>query len=439
VLAALDVLEREHKIQLVPALLLHHPSELVVLQVLALLTRSGRRAAVPTVKRIVEHPSPRVRAAAFAALAVLDPNAEQLRARLKNEPSEEVRATLLVNLLVAGDFPTTEREAQIEALLTGGTVAARVAFAEAIGRSHASGFDRALIALLQAAEPEVRRACVQAMGNLTSAPLLPQLVSALGDEPTRTEAERALLNYGGSALPALFERLQDLGTPHSLRWRIPAAMALCSPEQALTQLIEWLPREPHGSVRFAILLVLERVVRQHPTLAVDRAALGRSVSETLARAYRFLDARLNLQRGAARDPTLKTLGYELLDDLLRDKEANTRGRLFRLLGLLHPAEDFGQIYRSLSSSKQDRATSIELLESILREPVRSAVLGLIDDCADELRLARAGRYHRPRALDYAELLAQLAEAHSDAVRQVSRYHAAELGLSPVTKESGQAA
>ncbi|HEY3254308.1 MAG TPA: HEAT repeat domain-containing protein, partial [Polyangiaceae bacterium] len=439
VLAALNVLERENKIHVIPALLLHHPSELVVLSVLTLLTRSGRRAAVPTIQRITEHPSPKVRAAAFAALAVLAPNTDQLRKRLIDEPSEEVRATLLVNLLVAGDFLSSEREAQLDALLHHGTAPARVAFAEAVGRSRAPGFERALIALLQATEPEVRRAAARAMGNIASAAVLPYLVTALGDEPTRADAERALINYGGSALPALTERFQELSTPHSLRWRIPSAMALCSPEAALSLLIDWLPREPDGGVRFGILLVLERIIRQHPTLSVDRAALGRSVAETLARAYRYLDARLNLERGAAQDPARKTLGYELLHDLLRDKEANARGRLFRLLGLLYPTEDFGQIYRSLTLSKHHRATSVELLESILREPVRSAVLGLVDDCTDDLRLTRAGRYHRVQPLAYATLLAQLAKGESDAVQQLTRHHAAELGLHSVTTQSGRAA
>jgi len=440
VLAALDVLERERKTHLVPALLLHHPSEAVVLQVLTLLIRSGRKAAVPTVNRITGHPSPKVRAAAFAALAVLQPDPDQLRLRLNDEPAEEVRATLLVNLLVSGGILTAERERQIADLLEQGSSLARVAFAEAVGHSKAPGFDRALIALLRPGmDAEVRRASVQAMGSVASATLLPQLVDALGDETTRADAEHALLNYGGSAMPALIERFRDPGTPHNLRWRIPSAMASCSPARALSTLVDWLPREPDGGVRFGILLVLERVMRQHPTLSVDRAALARSVSETLTRAYRHLDARLNLQRGALEDPARKTLGYELLHDLLRDKEGNTRGRLFRLLGLLYPTEDFGQIYRSLTLSKQHRATSIELLESILREPVRSAVLGLIDDCADELRLTRAGRYHRMKALGYAELLAQLAEGESDSLRQVSRYHANELGLQQGTKRAGRAA
>ncbi|HET7542698.1 MAG TPA: hypothetical protein VFK05_22660 [Polyangiaceae bacterium] len=439
VLAALNVLERENKSHLVPTLLLHHPSEPVVLAVLALLTRARRLTAAPTVNRIVTHSSAKVRAAAFAALAALAPDAEQLRARLEQEPSEEVRATLLVNLLVAGGLNPDERERQIQIVLHGGNASARLAFAEAIGRSRASGFDRALIALSRAPERDVRRAAVQAMGNVASAAVLPHIVEALGDEFTRPDAERALLSYGGSALPALDDRFRDLGTDHHLRWRIPAAMAQCSSKQTLNSLLEWLPHEPHGSVRFAILLVLERIVRDNPTLTVDRAPLARAIRETLSRAYGLLDARLNLQQGALQDPKRKTLGYELLHDLLRDKELNTRGRLFRLLGLLHPSEDFGQIYRGLSRSKQLRVTSLELLESILREPTRSAVLGLVDDCADELRLARGVRYYRAEPRPYAQLLAQLAESESDSLRQVARYHGGEFGWQLPARAKGQAA
>ena len=439
VLAALNVLEREHKTHLVPALLLHHPSEPVVVQVLMLLTRSGRSSAVPTVNRILEHPSPRVRAAAYAALAVLAPDPDQLRQRIQDEPSEEVRATLLVNLLVSGGTLTPERQRQIDDLLVSGTAPARVAFADAVGHRHAAGFERALIGLLQSPEAEVRRAAVRAMGSLASESLLTPLVDALGDEATRPDAERALLNYGGSAMPALTARFRDASTAHALRWRLPSAMALCSSKQTLNTLIEWLPNEPDGSVRFAILLVLERIVRQNPTLSVDRSALGRSVNETLTRAYRYLDARLNLLRGAEQDAAHKTLGHELLHDLLRDKERNARGRLFRLLGLLYPAEDFGQIYRSLTLSKQHRATSVELLENILSEPVRSAVLGLVDDCADELRLTRAGRYHRTRPLGYLALLSQLADGESAALRELARHHASELGFRLSAKPTGQAA
>jgi AAA family ATP:ADP antiporter len=439
VLAALDVLEREHKTSLVPALLLHHPSEAVVLRVLGILSASGRKTAVRTIMRIADHASASVRAAALAARSVLEPDAQQLRLILEQESSPEVRATLLVNLIVSGAYGANERERQIDGLLREGSIATRLAFAEAIGRRSALEFDYVLARLLSAPEVEVRRAALVAASRVTSSLLIPLLVRALADEATRSEAEQALAARGSAAFEALRESFEDSGTKPSLRWRIPAAMALCSAERTLKALLAWLPKEPDGGVRFAILIVLERLVRQNPTFSLDKPTLIGSVSETLTRAYRFLDARLQLVRGAREDAARKTPGHELLRDLLRDKEESARRRLFRLLALLHPSEDLGQIYRSLSSGKEQRTTSMELIEGILREPLRSSVLGLVDDCADELRLGRAGQYHRPKARSYDTLVEQLQHSESQAVREVAEFHAVELRFGRALTEPARSA
>ena len=428
VLAALGVLERENKTTLVPALLLHHPSEPIVLRVLGILARAGRKSAVPTIDRITDHASPAVRAAALAARSVLAPGAERLRSHLDSEAAPEVRVTIVANLIVSGAYGEAERERHLDDLLTNGTPATQQTLAEAIGRHAAEGFDHVLTRLLATPHADVQRASVVAMGSVVSPGLLPSLVDALGNELTRSDAEHALAAQGDAAFDALQERFEDTSAKTSLRLRIPAAMASCSPERTLPALLAWLHREPHGGVRFGILLVLERLTRQHPTWAVDRSALNRVVTETVTRAYHYLGARLFLVRGLAHDAARKTPGHDLLHDLLRDKEINARGRLFRLLALLHPTEDFGQIYRSLGVSKEQRATSVELIESILREPLRSAVLGLVDDCADELRMERAGRYHRVRPLEYRALLQYLGDGESDAVSEVARFHAQELGF-----------
>ncbi|MEI9950171.1 MAG: hypothetical protein WDO74_14645 [Pseudomonadota bacterium] len=439
VLAALRALERENKPQLVPALLLHHPSEQVVLKVLAIITRSGRKAAVSSIDRILDHESPAVRAAALAARSVLEPDPDWLRERLAGEESAPVRGAIAANLVVAGTFDADERERELDRLLQDAASGTQIALADAIGRRGATGFDQVLIQLLGAKEAQVQRAAVVAMGQVASPALLPALVDALAEEATRHDAELALVAHGGAAFEVLRQRFEDTSTDTRLRWRLPQAMALCSAEQTVLALVSWLSKEPNGAVRFGILLVLERLVRQQPNLPLDRALLKRSVHQTITRAYTYLDARLLLSRGAARDESRKTPGHGLLHDLLRDKQISTRGRLFRLLSLLHPTEDFGQIYRSLSLSKDQRVTAMELVESILREPIRSAVLGLIEDCTDEQRLARAGRFHRPWRLGYEALLTQLFDAESDSVRQVALFHARELGLPGVAGGAARAA
>lgn len=438
VLAAVGVLESEQKARLVPALLLHHPSESIVIEVLGVLTRSQRHSAVGTIDRISSHASPHVRAAALAARSVLEPDEDYLRKRLESEESEEVKAAINANLLISGQAGP-ERDARL-AELTEASPATKQALAEAIGRRGASGFDDVLIRLLAAPETDVKRAAVTAMGNVRSAGLVASLIDALGYEATRGDAERALSAYGSKAFDVLRGRFEDPRTDPTLRWRIPAAMAQCSPVRAVRALPEWLPKESDGGVRFGILIVLERLVRQHPTLSVNHAAMVRARDETISRSYRFIDARLSLMRGIVEDPARKTVGHALLHDLLRDKERNARGRLFRILSLLHPSEDFVQIYRSLGFSKELRATGVELIESILREPVRGAVLGLVDDGHEEQRLERAGSFYKPEQLGYAELLSKLCQADSVSVREVAEFHASELGLLQLDpKLSGRAA
>jgi hypothetical protein len=108
-----------------------------------------------------------------------------------------------------------------------------------------------------------------------------------------------------------------------------------------------------------------------------------------------------------------------------------------LFGVLYPSDDFLQIQRGLSAARELRASSLELIDSILREPYRSAVLALVDDGADEQRLARAAGFHQPQDLDYDRLLRQLTQSGSEAVREVARFHEAELTSAP--NKDGRAA
>ena len=87
---------------------------------------------------------------------------------------------------------------------------------------------------------------------------------------------------------------------------------------------------------------------------------------------------------------------------LRGKEAHAVGRLFRILGLLHPGERFSAIHRGLSSrSAEIRSSSLELVENVLEPPVRGAVLGLVDSIPDDARRAQGRAYHAPARRDRA--------------------------------------
>ncbi len=429
VLAALDVLERERKGRLVPALILYHPSVEVVERALSIFARAGKKSVVAVVDRLLEHESPRVRAAALAARSLLAPDARLLNHRLSLDDSPEVRATIVVQLIAMGEILGAEAEERLERLLRSGSRAVKIALAEAIALRDAHGFDRVVTALSHDGDAEVRLAAVAAMTRMRSPAFLAPLIEQLGDERTRPRARAALTSYGEAGLAALDEALRDAARPAVVRWQLPRTVSLFDPQRAAEVLLAHLPEEPDGMVRYRSIRALEGLVARNPTLRLDQAALGKAIDGTVARAYRYLDRRLSLVRGAAREPRRATPGHELLVKMLHDKEDNAVGRLFRLLGLLHPTEDFAQIYRGLRSGKREaRASSVELCENVLPPPLRQAVLGLIDDLPDEERLLASGRYHAPRRLEYDELLATMLESTSEALQDLTAYHVGELGL-----------
>ena len=160
------------------------------------------------------------------------------------------------------------------------------------------------------------------------------------------------------------------------------------------------------------------------------ARLRRAATATAEGVFRLVHWRSVLERGTeARPEERATAGHGLLVQLLRDKEAQAVERLFRLLALLHRGEDFKGIYRGLrAADARARASSRELLENLLRPPLRGPVLAIVDEAPDEARLARAGELYVPAALGYEEVLGLILDRGGESLRCVAAHHVGELGL-----------
>lgn len=104
------------------------------------------------------------------------------------------------------------------------------------------------------------------------------------------------------------------------------------------------------------------------------------------------------------------------------------GRAFKVLGLLHPGESFERIQRGLAKrDPKARASSRELIENLLAQPLRGTVLAILEDLPDPERLARVPSVHLPAEVGEAEMLRQLAR-RPDELGVLARYHSTELGL-----------
>jgi len=433
VLAALDVLERERKARLVPALILYHPSEPIVLRALALFARARRTDVIHLVDRLLEEGSVRVRSDAIAARSLLAPDPRLLFQRLSLEDSPDVRATIVVHLVASGQIAGAEAAARIDEVLTRGPATTRCALATAISWRTDHAFDAVLVKLAAAPEIDVRVAAIAAMAQSPSPAFVQALIDAHGSERTRGAARRALVAQRDAGFEAVHAALRDPQRRQSSRWELPRTLAEFDPSDALPALLATLTEERDGMLRFRTIRALETLVAKHPTVNPDRRTLNRVISETVARAYRHLDARLSLERGAQLEAARATPGHELLLHVLRAKQRNATGRVLRLLGLAHPAADMAEIRRGLRSGTTKLvASSVEILGSLLEQPLRGAVLGLVEELPDTERLAAAGSYYRPARRSYEAQLERLLSGESPALQDFAAFHAAELGLTQLS-------
>ena len=251
----------------------------------------------------------------------------------------------------------------------------------------------------------------------------------LGQREVRNETRAAFLEYGDTALRLLDDALDDRDVPQHIRRHIPRTIGQFAPDQAALVLQKHLLDEPDGLVRFRILRALGRLAADHSETALDEAILRTATERTINAAIELLYWRINLVRGAAEQPNRLTPGHSLIVMLLRDKERHTVERIFRLLGLAFRHENLRSIHRGLANANPKvRAGSRELLENLLAPPLRELVLGLVDDVADERRLAGLRPDLARTSIKYEALLTLLGERGRHTLSSIAGYHARELGL-----------
>ncbi len=427
VLSAVDLFEQHGKVHLVPTLILYHPSKDVTLRALDAFARQMDPNFIPIARRLLKTPHCEVRAGALRALTTVAPDPELLRQYLDDE-FPIVRATALVGLLSTPTESQETLEARLNEEVAHGSDATREQLARAIAQHRHRRFVPALLTLLAASKKvETQIEVIRAMSAIPDPRFLQPLLPLLGNGMVRPTVRRAMLAIGGQAVEFLDEALDNSALPRKVRRHIPRTLSRFAPRQAVPILMKHLVAPHEGAVRFKILRGLGRIRADHPELKLDREVLFRFFHETLERTIRMLDWHVATeQSGRANTP-----GGELLLATLKEKEMNALERLFRLLGLLYPKEDFKRLWEGVrSSNRKTRAAGRELLEHTLESPVREAVIALVGNESDAVRLSRASSALRNSSSrpDYESRLVSMLEDRSEAVRCIAAHHIGELGI-----------
>jgi ATP:ADP antiporter, AAA family len=427
VLGALDLLDEEGRAQLVPALILYHPSRGVVFRALNVLAKSGRVDFVPIADRLIDSPDAEIRAAALRARSTVRPEALVLR-RAAEDSSPLVRATGIVGL-IGGGWASDDARQIMDDLVRSSSADTQVAVARAIERQPAAEFEDVILQLAESPDTVVLRHVAHAMAKIKSPSFLPKLLLMLGQREIRNETRAALLQYGEEALGMLDAALGDDHMPRHVRRQIPHTIVQFASDQATLVLQKHLLHQSDGLVRFKILRALGRIAADHPEVTFDAAVLRKATERAIDDTVELLYWRINLSRGATTQPRRLTAGHSLIVLLLRDKERHAVERIFRLLGLAFRREDLRSIHRGLTNaSPKVRAGSRELLENVLAPPLRESVIGLVDDDVDERRLATVRPDLARAPIEYDALVTLLGGGRRQTLRSLARYHAREIGL-----------
>jgi AAA family ATP:ADP antiporter len=434
VIAALDVFETYAQAQLIPALILYHPSPRVVVRALEVLETTRREDLVPIAARLLTHPDQQVRAALLRLYVSAEPDPDTLR-QLLNDEDEAVRATALVGLIHVGAVQQPEAERQLAQILGASSVPARQALALALPLLPASNYAWVATALAATDDAVTARLLAHAIATAPHVQLVAAAIRILPHRDARPGARRALAALGEPALDVLERALDDVTLPVAIRRHLPRTISRFASARAASILERRLRREADDVVGYKILRGLAQMRSDNPELPVDAQALSWLALRTIQDALTTSALAYVLDNVRRRIPGADSAGAELLSAALSDQTERAVERAFRLMHIIEPTQDLEIVHRALKSRDLDvRARGRELAEHMLPERLRWRVLALFADETetDDRRLRAARRFALPADVRRAlKLVAELERAtparHAELERRVRAAVAAGLG------------
>lgn len=285
---------------------------------------------------------------------------------------------------------------KLTALLDSDEAEDRKLAAEVLGEVGIASFYRPLLKLLDDPEIKVRAAATQASGKLKNPRLFPKLLENLSAPDMSTTATNAIVNYGVSILPELEAAFDREGQTHSMRIRIVRIIGKIGGETAINILkkkIDFAEVE----IRSHILSALVMCRYQADIQEIDR--IHDRIRKEVEDATWTLSVLVDI--GDYEDG-------ELLIKALKSEVEKNRRRIFSLLSLIYPASAISQSQLNLeSSSKDNRANALEVLDNLIAQEIKSYVFPLVDEIPSSQRLGRLVQHFPQKRMSRHERLKEI--------------------------------
>jgi AAA family ATP:ADP antiporter len=441
VISAMNLLERKRRAKIIPALVLYHDDERVLVRALEIFGDSTRKDWIPLGERLLDHKKEAVRIAAVRAFAragvgealerALDDNSSAVHAyaafhlALRQSKDDLLEHPLIpVILKMPGMFGDASREGLLSAIADAPDPRSTNVLLEFAERAHAPG---------GGPSPRLFRRVARAMAKIGDTRFIAPAMDALMVRDVRDAARGLLVALGDPAFDALVAALESPSTPRRLRMQLPRTLARFGTQRACDVLTRALVTEKDGLVRYRVLGGLGRLVVDFD-VRVDRRLVEREARRNLVE-----HLRLNALRTAvvplgdgAKPAEPATASVLLLDGLLADKIVQALERAFRLLKIAHKREDIHRVSNAvLSRDRVARANAAEFIDALLgrrdQQELRELFRLVVDDVDPAERVARASDWVPDAPRTPGDALAQLVRDADESVAVLAAYHAMSIG------------
>lgn len=388
------------------------------LYALELLQGTDDEALIEPVSELTSHPSASIRAAALKLLRGY-PNPPELEnlASLSRDPSAEVGAEALGLLLKmdrtraqedlsrifhSGDVPRIHAMLNcmedspdlLEGILDEDFVRRyyqaegekeRELAARALGFLPATREVMDLLsALLADASISVARVAAASAGKLQREELIPGLLAQLPRRSLRVAARNALSKLGPAVLNSVAQLMPDTDQDVRLRRALPQVLAEFEDQSIVAGILAHLPEEDLP-LHYQAIKTLGKMRSRYPKLRFSGREVHRLL-EVETDAYCATASRWLILRGGRPQNDCQALLLRAIEERL----TFARERLFRLLGLIYPADDiFNAWIRIVRGRPSVRAAALEFLGNLLNAKHRELLLPLLESSSWEEVAVRA--------------------------------------------------
>jgi AAA family ATP:ADP antiporter len=415
------VLVRRGRERLIPALILYHPSPLVLSFALGLFAESDRTDWIPLAEPLLTHDVESVRMAAVRALALAGTAELDILSRVPDQEGSSMRGYLAVWRAVRDAVPGARPQlaALVEKAASAGNGPLREGIVAAIADAPRDAFLAELVLRLvdedergvtpanMGAEADMLARAIARQGGER---LIPLLVERLSSRVGREEVRDAIVVLGEPAFDALIAALHAPDAPRRLRIHIPRTLARFGTARAAEALLRIIETDHDGLVRYKAIRGLGRLVAEsHLKVEARRITLlaERNLREYLRLFSVWSGLRSGFHQHGASSGRRAVATFRLLEGLLEDKMGQALERAFRLLKISHPHEDLHAVHAATQSNDRHAASSArEFMDALLtrrhERRLRELLRVALDDPSERARVSR-------------ELLGDLPSSHPSAV------------------------